>query len=718
MANRFWIGGTGTWGDGNLAHWSATDGGAGGASEPTASDAVFFTANSGSGTISLNQTLECLSLDTTGFTGTISGAAGGLLVYGPITVAPATVLAAPMGNLQLNAAGGSHNVNVAGKTIAVDVTFGGTSTPAYTLTAGLAATNQIQAAACSLDTNNQVVTGASLRSSSGATVNINGAGVNVTTLSCSGATLNLNASTPTCATFTATSSPVVNMGSAHLTCTSAFNATGATFNEGTSLITYTGTSFSYTAGETFYGVELTSTSAITIATATFDNLSRTCAGYGTLSLSGNITVNTSLTLAGGNVSSQRLLVQSNTAGTARTVTYNGASAAAFTNVDFIDITRAGTGTATITSVGDGGGNSNISFAAPVTRYWVDPGSGTPNITDNNWAATSGGATSSTNQPLLQDTCRFDANSFAAGSRSVTQNIANYRMGSIDWTGVTNAPTWTISSAILDFGSLAINTGLTLGSSSSLTLLNRGANNTIASGGQAWGRQFSQQALTGSYALSDAFSSTSSYTVSSGNFVDNGYTITVSSFNITGSNTRSGTFSGTRILTGTGTVWNAGAITGLTFSDTGIIKLTNNSASTKTFAGGGLTYRNFYNNTAGSGVVNFTGSNTFQGFIMIDGGRTQNFTAATTTTFAQLLRGAGDPTSVITIGSITAANHNLVKTGGVVNLNFMSISRSQASPSSGIFYAGANSTDGGNNSGWIFSAPPTSGTTLMMAASLF
>lgn len=45
MASRYWVGGTGNWS--NTARWSATSGGAGGASVPVAIDDVFFDANSG-----------------------------------------------------------------------------------------------------------------------------------------------------------------------------------------------------------------------------------------------------------------------------------------------------------------------------------------------------------------------------------------------------------------------------------------------------------------------------------------------------------------------------------------------------------------------------------------------------------------------------------------------------------------------------------------------
>ena len=50
MANRFWVGGTGTWDALSTANWSATSGGAAGATAPTLLDAVFFDSLSGSGT--------------------------------------------------------------------------------------------------------------------------------------------------------------------------------------------------------------------------------------------------------------------------------------------------------------------------------------------------------------------------------------------------------------------------------------------------------------------------------------------------------------------------------------------------------------------------------------------------------------------------------------------------------------------------------------------
>lgn len=63
MANRYWVGGSGTWDASSTTNWSATSGGAGGASVPTSADAVIFDSNSGAPlTLTMSGTLNCLSL--------------------------------------------------------------------------------------------------------------------------------------------------------------------------------------------------------------------------------------------------------------------------------------------------------------------------------------------------------------------------------------------------------------------------------------------------------------------------------------------------------------------------------------------------------------------------------------------------------------------------------------------------------------------------------
>lgn len=56
MANRYWVGGSGTWDSSSTANWSTTSGGASGASAPTTADAAIFDANSGTGTATAQAT--------------------------------------------------------------------------------------------------------------------------------------------------------------------------------------------------------------------------------------------------------------------------------------------------------------------------------------------------------------------------------------------------------------------------------------------------------------------------------------------------------------------------------------------------------------------------------------------------------------------------------------------------------------------------------------
>lgn len=47
MADRYWVGGAGTWSNTATTNWASTSGGASGASAPTTADSIFFDANSG-----------------------------------------------------------------------------------------------------------------------------------------------------------------------------------------------------------------------------------------------------------------------------------------------------------------------------------------------------------------------------------------------------------------------------------------------------------------------------------------------------------------------------------------------------------------------------------------------------------------------------------------------------------------------------------------------
>jgi len=69
MANRFWVGGSGTWNTTSTANWSTTTGGASGASAPGAADVAIFDANSGTGTVTLGETVTLQRCAWNNYTG-------------------------------------------------------------------------------------------------------------------------------------------------------------------------------------------------------------------------------------------------------------------------------------------------------------------------------------------------------------------------------------------------------------------------------------------------------------------------------------------------------------------------------------------------------------------------------------------------------------------------------------------------------------------------
>jgi len=238
--------------------------------------------------------------------------------------------------------------------------------------------------------------------------------------------------------------------------------------------------------------------------------------------------------------------------------------------------------------------------------------------------------------------------------------------------------------------------------------------TITSNGQTMNWPITFDGIGGSWILQDTFTlgPIRTLTHSNGTIDLNGKTLTwAAADTATGSYT---TAAGTKNLTfnggnlgcpgGSATPFNNVAPTGFTTTaGTGSGTISMTGATAKTFVGGGSTFRCTLNQ-GGAGTLTITGSNTFDNITNTVQPASILFTAGTTTTFNNFnLRGTSG--NLITIGSDTAASHTLSKVSGIVSGNFLSISRSTATGGA-TWYAGANSIDGLNNTGWLFSnAPP-------------
>lgn len=317
MASRYWVGGTAAWDATAGTKWSTTSGGAGGAAVPTAADDVFFNASSGAGTITMTGAASfCRSLNTTGFTGTLSYASQ------TIQIGDGT---AGAGNAALTIGSGTN--------------FTTNSTSTFSLVS-TSATQQ------TITTNGKTLVG----------LTINGAGSSYLlsgTTTMSGA-FTLNAGTFDTGNQTVTSSnittgsataKVLTLGSSTWTLSStntAMNITGTniTVNAGTSTINFNATvnPGGWGAGTTWYDIVSTGAGSIALCSSTglsCHSITRTGTAAKTngLLMNGNVTCSGTFTV-NGNSTTNRVLIAGNPRGTNVTIT---AATTSFSNVDFVDI---------------------------------------------------------------------------------------------------------------------------------------------------------------------------------------------------------------------------------------------------------------------------------------------------------------------------------------------------------------------------------------------
>lgn len=506
--------------------------------------------------------------------------------------------------------------------------------------------------------------------------------------------------------FTTSGTRTLNLGNSIIGLTSggtAWNAgaAGYTLTPGTSTLNFTGTNLNLFWGNgTYYDGNFTGAGS-----CTFNNISSwhsfnrtgTAAKSDSLTLTTTFTVTGTLTLAGQSVVN-RLAVISSVLGAQQTITYNGVTNpnTTLSNVNFRDMKAAGSfGAWSIASItgnsGDCGGNSSMTFTTPVAQ--TSTGTSSFTWSTHGWT---------TRVPLPQDDVTV-SNTFSA-SQTVTVDMPS--LGK-NVTFSSNVVTLSCSISTSVFGSWVVNSNSGLSSWTGTLALEGRSSYTITNAGVPRD-SITLAAPGGTYTLQDAISVTraggSTLSITNGTFNANNFNVSAGVISITGTSTRTVTMgSGTwsyNASSASGTPWNAAVVTGLTLNaNSSTIKCVTNSASTKPFSGGGLTYNNIWFSDASTGANQIIGSNTFNN-LKIDPGRTVNFTAGTTTTVASATI-SGTSGSLVTIGSITAAGHTLTKTGGgEMGFDWMSISRSTATPSS-TWDAGSNSTDGGNNSGWNF-----------------
>jgi len=717
---RYWVGGGSStnWNATVPTNWSTTSGGAGDASVPTTTDDVFFDSNSGTGNSVLSANITIRSLNMTGYTGSLTHNSGIVLSIGDATHgAGNSALKFGSGmtyTLGDNASSAISFITTATSVQSIDwggkttgsVTFNGnggnwkylsdhtfSSSAILTLTFG------------TLNTNDKTINGGQFSSSNsnartltmGSTV-MNLTGVSGTFFACFTVT-NLTV-TPNNATINTNRSlssafPLVQAGGPlNWDCTFHLIGGGTMSNGG--------------GNPTFKNVIVSSIG--NLGDNAEDRFQINTAGF---------TVTKTIQLSGYS-SSRRLRVFASGGGGTRTLTIPHSKALIAEYVDFTAIIASLVTDLSdpVKGAGNLGSNGGIIFPTSMTCYWYSATTGTKYWSDtSNWYLGSGGTGGAARVPLPNDDVVFDANSFGASNTIVTTNSDSSRMGrNIDWTGVTNNPTWNFvagaagTTSISNYGSLTLdpNMNITLPSNGTYTFTFR-TNGVgcdvfnIKCSGKTLPFSTINTSLNGSdmIMLQDAFlgSSNTALASSAGIFDSNNFNITARTFS-GGATVHMG--SGIWELTGTGTVWGA---TGTIFCNTSTIKLSDTTTTSKTFAGNSRTFNNLLISGAGIATYTFTGSNIFNDFQSNKTvAHTLLFTAGTTTTVNTFTVNGSDG-NMVTIGSVTAAQHTLAKAGGgSINSDYLNVSYSIGSPAA-TWNATPNSIDGGNNTQWNINTYP-------------
>jgi hypothetical protein len=361
------------------------------------------------------------------------------------------------------------------------------------------------------------------------------------------------------------------------------------------------------------------------------------------------------------------------------------------------------------------------------RYWI-LGTGTWSSTNTvNWSASSGGA-GGASVPTAADNVFFDANS-NVGTTAFTVTMANSPRVCNDFTasGLDGVMTLAgISIGLTVSGSLTFQaTNFTRTYTGTTTFNATTTGKTVTTNGVAFGSTVTFDGVGGGWTLGSALTNSAGSTIVTNGTFDTSssgnYAVTTAALNSNNSNTRTINLNASTLtLSSVSNPIVFTTTTGLTFN-AGTSSI-NCSGTSVAFAGSNLTYYNVAFTSSAQTTPSITGANTFNnlsiggtGALTITGSNTFNditttvrptsvlFTAGTTNTFTNFSL-SGTAGNLVTIGSVTAASHTLSKASGTVSADYLSISRSTATGGAS-WYAGANSTNGGNNSGWIFTAPP-------------
>lgn len=684
MAARFWVaGGNGLWS--STTNWSATTGGASGASVPGSGDTVTFNASSGAGTATVDSSVTVQTLTMTGFTGTLAFGSNTISLNSTGTVyngaATFTVTGTPV-IIVTNSTATATTVNAGAVTEANAISFNFTA-GTYQLTF--------------LGTASHAAKNVNFTGFSGTWLDRTNAYTIYGNLTISTGMISGSAGSTGVLTFGATSGTQVFTSNTSTTKDISFpinvNGVGGTvqladsLRQAANLVLTNGT---FDANNV--GIALTGSGTFTMVTGSASIKGVTTFGglalaftqtSGTLTLVGNNTFR-AFTFGTGtlNLGSYTLFCESfsSSSSSARTINF-------------------GTGNITCTSSG------TVWTTATATNLTV---SGTPVVNITN----SGAASTSVLTGQLSEANSISFN-FTAGTYPLTflASLA-FTAKNVNFTGF--AGTWAArTTASTIYGSLTLSTGMTFAASSGvLTFGATSGTQIVTTSGITVDGNLTINGVGGTTQLADALilGSTRTLTLTNGTLDLNGKTLLSGAVFATGVGTKNLTFNGgtLTISAATTTAFNNINPTGFTTTaGTGTGKISVTAATAKTFVGGGSTFNCTLSND-GAGALTISGSNTFT--TIANGVQPTSFifTASTTQTVTNW-NVSGTAGNLVTITSTTAGTAaTLSKSSGVVSSNYLSL-KDSAATGGASWYAGANSTNVSGNSGWIFSNAPSAST---------
>jgi len=711
MADRYWVGGTATWDGTAGTKWATTSGGSGGAAVPTASDDVYFDANSGSGTITITGG-TCRHFNTTGFTGTVAGTGSNSpVMFGNLIVGSTNNSWTKTGTVAMTpAAAVSVAISDSGSKLNnTPLTLSGTATSSFVLSTDLnCGTISFSGGTFDLDGFVVAVAGTTGFAISGATTKV----------------LEMTNSVIACQAFGGVPSNLtINMNSGAIIVVGGnfFLNSSATFNfNGFSSITVQNGSFTG-GGNSYPQTTMENTSAVTArglsGVNTFTELAFINGGTNTCSFSinANQTVDT-LSVGFSGDPRYRVRLLTDTKGTQRTITVNSDLYAE--NADFLDLNFTGSGSLDISSDsdlnGDMGNNTGITFSTPITAYWIHGASATHVWSDSGrWFTTSGGSTPQ-KIPVAHDTAVFDNNSFAVNTRTVTVDINS--IGSIVADNLSNTAT-------VNLGNSSICGNVTLASSGSTFTLSGSGPTFIGRGSHT----FTQNASTisvglifdcaiGDYTFGSNITVVGALSLLSGELNTANYAVNATTFGFTPNLAGSTLNLGSSVLTSTSV---SGSVTIFNFNsanltlNAGTSRLVKGSTNSnvQTFFGGGKTFYELeVPGASGIGQLVIQNSSTFNEIICYPNSKLR-FTSGTTNVMNVCNWTGTSGNAIIIDASTSGTPATISKASGVVNCDYLSLKDSTATGGA-TWNAGSNSTDVSGNSGWNFGAPPVGGTVIV------